>query len=194
MVTGFSIKPSPRPPAFASAGAAAWPPRSGVSLGSPREVLNASRVPLNMNYLAGLQDGEPAVASRVGLPHTGQPRLDRALDKMGGFSGYGWQCICDVMGGTGRGVALGVVAGGLLGLAGSCVTKAMQKTWPAWAVFPVGVLGGGILGGSVGGTLALIRSGVEIVRNTRHAFEKNKVAQSAPASVSSWVARPIGVG
>lgn len=144
-------------------------------------VLNTSRTRLDPKYLAGLQDGEPALDREIRLPKTGIQPLDQALSKAGDVSLYALQGTSVLLADTWRGILVGATGGGLLGLLGGGLSKLAQKSWSLKATLPIGMLIGGSIGTFGGGMTAFVRSSVELAKHVRTTLKRQYEALKVDA-------------
>lgn len=144
-------------------------------------VLNTSRTRLDLKYLAGVQDGEPALDREAGLPKTGIESLDKALSKTRNVGLYALQGTFVLLADTWRGILIGATGGGLLGLLGGGMSKLAKKSWPLKATLPIGMLIGGSVGTFGGGMTAFARSSVALAHQVRATLKEQYEALKVDA-------------
>lgn len=172
--TAISSSPASRPlPAYSNM----KPPGAAISgmeairQGLGGSVLNASRIKLDPDYLAGIQDGQPALKDPFEKRVTGWPPADRALGKVKQAGAYGWQGFSVVAADTWRGGVLGALGGGALGLVGGGLTKLARQSWPLAATLPAGLMIGGSLGTFGGGMAVFVRSAWNLGKHVKNSLK-----------------------
>lgn len=178
MTAGFSAAPFPNP--------SVYPPAPGrrltmadiqARLGT--RVLNTSRIALDLQYLAGLQENQPALRPVSVFPETGWHRVDAFLRKMGQTGSYAYYGGRDVLVESARGALAGSLGGGVLGLLAGGLTHLIHKNWLPKYCLPIGAFVGGSLGLLSGSTIAFVKTTHKLSKRLKETMDQRYQAVKA---------------
>ncbi len=135
-------------------------------------MINASRIRLDPEYLSGLKDGSPALSLNPKLPPTGNPQVDVILNKIHKVGQYGMQAFSNLLGDSWRGFVLGGISGVLVGVTGGGIAKLTKPSLTLRHSLPAGGVIGGVLIGTFAATIAFWRSVADLTRSVKSSLKR----------------------